>query len=1250
MSEQIINALGKSVYYEECKGNFAQARKLAEQLVQVAQSAGDPSALADALTSRGFVHLLQGEILNAFNCFRKIELLVPHDADRCLVALSFDLLATYEQFHMYPDRNGVFSVEVTSRWNLLDDMKAPVERWRSLMGRASNQEAQFVGWMSYSFLCELQGARATISSKRYTPSGTPIEPFLHTFMQYSDQLRATAEAHNRPSLGAFADMMTADLFRRAGAPAVAQQYLGQAQKAYHRANDPAGAAVCAMIWSDWQCAPFSTPIDWNLAVDDSGTECSELLPQLETDEFSGGGAASYEEAERLFRLANAPRGTASIQLRYGYLARLKEDYVTAARHAVQAREGFASCEDWRGYWIAQTHLLMCQLAGAQHSSSGAEGDPLEFATQIGDWGRLSGSFGFTLGLGILINRFARHWLIRRGDYERSLACSRVAQKLFEALGATINAAQTLVDQGRTYEAAGERAAASNFFEDALDSYLRVIDAKPAMAAAMSQRAILISNRLYQIYVQQMNADGMERSAKRLEALVGQMPGDDDIDSLLASLLEQISASASLDSSDLMERQLRFQMAIGAIQQARVLVPLYRSRQSKNAGDQVAAEAFLDQALAALQVTTGDDRYFLEATVLGERKEYARASKVYQQFLERGGGNSGFIGQVTDMLAQIGGSQGQAGARLQQRRTHDLSLTLFVRVKDYQEANKHLQALELLDGPEWWASEDKPWQQLCDIAEMYEGLEELGSALDYYEQAIAQLEARRSHLSRDELKTALASDKGAQYLYFLAARAAMKFSDDARSFDYAERGKARALLDLMAETNLRASQHEPGLMRRRRQLNAQLTLWRGLLAQSRAKNQPDTLSIASFTQKIAEDEVELRRVESKLAGTNPDFHRAIHQESATLSLDDVQKSLPPQTALLEYYFLGEDLLAWAITRDEVRSHHAALEAAELNLSIRKFHTACKEGEPIGPSAESLTAALLEPFAELIREHPHLIIVPYGAAHILPFQALPVDGEALAVNHTISYLPSASALQFLKQSESQPTTDRILAIGNPTRDLKEAAREAVYVAGLFDQSLALVEDDATKQSVLEHIASHSILHFATHGKLSEDAPLNSSILLANGEELTVYELMGLDLKANLVVLSACNTGQGETTGGDDVLGLTRGLLASGARAAIVSLWPVDDVSTSLLMCEFYRRLHTGYPPRQALNLAQNYLRDLSPAQIDEEIARLERHLGPSAQNDEESASLERRLGKRGAVSSRFRDFRRPYFWAPFILVGN
>jgi CHAT domain-containing protein len=1229
-------ALGFSGFYEEHKGNFAQARQLADRLVNGSRQAGDPSAVADALLTRGFVHLLQGEIRRASSCFGEVERLVPHDANRCLLALSYSILATYEQFNTYPDRNGVGAIEVTARWQVVEELAPLDTRWRDLMQRANDGSAQFFGWLCYSFLCNLQPARYTLEGSRSKPPGLSREQLLQAFSHYPTQLRAMAQANNLPAFAAFSDLAVADLHRRAGDLTEADRFLDRARQTYEGAGDAAGVAVCSMTRGDWHCAPFSTPIDWNLALVDSSSEGSNLAVSIEAVEFSGGTAASYDEAVRLFEQASAPRGLAAVNLRYGYLEMLKDDYAAAARYALQARDGSASCEDWRGYWLAQTHLAMCQLAGARLPDV----DVQLLAHQIGVWGNEQGCFSFTLGLGILLNRFARHWLIRRGDYERSLAASGAAQELFEALGAKVNAAQCLVDQGVANQAAGERVAAANYYEQALDRYSREVDSHPSISDNLRQRAITLTANLYQLYLEQMDADGMERSAARLEDQIARLPGGDDLNSLLPLLSEQLAESSA--SSEQVYAAIEFwslrQLAKSNIEQARVLVPLYRSRRAKNDGDGVSARSLLDRAASALQSVAGDERHVLEAAVLAERKDYVRAAQSYQQHLEHGGANAGFIGQLTNVMAQFGGAQGQAEVRLQQRRTHEQAFTTFVMVKAYREAQIHLQELERLDGPGWWASDGRPWQHLCGIAEMYEGLNDLELALAHYEQAITQLEARRSQLSRDELKTALASEKSAQYLYFLASRAAMKNGEGARSFDHAERGKARALLDLMAGTKLGAFRAENESMRRWRQLNAQLSLRRGLMARARAQNQPNAPgapAIASFAQQIADDEMQLRRVEMELAKSNPDFHQAINPQAKTLSLDEVQRSLPPQTALLEYFFLGDDLLAWAITSEEAQTHHLALEAAALVRQIRAFHRACEERRSLESLAQPLVAAFLEPFAEIIRTCAHLIVVPHGAAHILPFQALPfVGGEPLATTHAISYLPSASVLQFLKVGEPGPLPERILAVGNPTKDLTEAATEATYVASLFGQS-ALVGDEATELEVLKRIAHSALLHFATHGKLSEEAPLNSSILLADGEELTVYELMGLDLKADLVVLSACNTGQGETTGGDDVLGLTRGLLAAGARAAVVSLWPVDDVSTSLLMGEFYRRLRAGDMPRLALKAAQKYLRDLTPKEIEKEVAGVK-------------AVSERHLGQRN-IEPRRHDYRHPYYWAPFILVG-
>jgi CHAT domain-containing protein len=282
----------------------------------------------------------------------------------------------------------------------------------------------------------------------------------------------------------------------------------------------------------------------------------------------------------------------------------------------------------------------------------------------------------------------------------------------------------------------------------------------------------------------------------------------------------------------------------------------------------------------------------------------------------------------------------------------------------------------------------------------------------------------------------------------------------------------------------------------------------------------------------------------------------------------------------------------------------------------------------------------------------VFVPYGAAHELPFGLLPWRGAPLAETHAVSTLPSLSALALLAaRGAGEPGPETVLAIGNPSnmsyrppgavaaepRDpLPGAAAEAEYVASLFPGSVPLVGPAATESAVRERIGAHQLVHFATHGVLEQE-PLLSCLLLAEGDALTVYELLGLGLGADVVVLSACRTGQGRATGGEEVLGLTRALLGSGAGAAVVSLWPVDDDSTSLLMRAFYDHLRAGAEPAAALRAAQAHLRGLTP-----DAARAER--------DALRATISR--GARDILDDArpaTTDLAHPYHWAPFVVVG-
>lgn len=226
-----------------------------------------------------------------------------------------------------------------------------------------------------------------------------------------------------------------------------------------------------------------------------------------------------------------------------------------------------------------------------------------------------------------------------------------------------------------------------------------------------------------------------------------------------------------------------------------------------------------------------------------------------------------------------------------------------------------------------------------------------------------------------------------------------------------------------------------------------------------------------------------------------------------------------------------------------------------------------------------------------------------------------------------------LQWRPTGDPGPLPERILVVGNPTLDLPAAHEEATVIAAQFADPVLLLEDQATEAAVRAQITTAPLVHLATHGLLDAESPLNSAVALAGGEVLSVYELMLLNLQSRLVVLSACSTAQGETTGGDDVLGLTRGLLAAGAQAAVVSLWSVEDRSTALLMGEFYRQFKEGAAPAAALHEAQRFLHGLPEDMGDG---------GPGP---------ERRVifGRSGVQAPVDPGYRHPYYWAPFVLVG-
>jgi CHAT domain-containing protein len=494
-----------------------------------------------------------------------------------------------------------------------------------------------------------------------------------------------------------------------------------------------------------------------------------------------------------------------------------------------------------------------------------------------------------------------------------------------------------------------------------------------------------------------------------------------------------------------------------------------------------------------------------------------------------------------------------------------------------------------------------------------------------------------------------------------------------------------------------------------QATSRVSLWHGLLAQERRSSEPDRDQLDFLARELADAEEKLQRAESTLDRSDPQFARVLHPSGEVLTVEAVRRLLPAGTVLLTFMFLQEDLLAWAVTDAGLAAvHHQTIDDHALSRSIHSFHQACQHGqEDWRANGRELGEVLLSPFAGVLREAERVVVVPYGAAHLLPFHALDLDGELLGVTHAVSYLPSASALQYVAQRAGAGLPERILVVGNPAGmawrpagggpaepapALPAAAGEAAAVAGLFREPTLLLGTEATKDTVHRLAADYPLLHLATHGQLVKDAPLHSAILLADGEALSVYELMGLRLQAQLVVLSACKTALGDTTHGEEVVGLTRGLLAAGARSAVVSLWKVNDTSTGLLMQSFYRNLKDGMSKADALLTAQRALTEVTlldviayceglrsdaadPAEIrrlDREtadlhlqagdyraaVAALSRALETLGADDPEAVMLARlaarckaRLRRSSAPPDHTRrPYAGPYYWAPFVLVGD
>jgi CHAT domain-containing protein/tetratricopeptide (TPR) repeat protein len=495
-----------------------------------------------------------------------------------------------------------------------------------------------------------------------------------------------------------------------------------------------------------------------------------------------------------------------------------------------------------------------------------------------------------------------------------------------------------------------------------------------------------------------------------------------------------------------------------------------------------------------------------------------------------------------------------------------------------------------------------------VAEM---LGDIAQAQLFYTRAADEIEVHRAHLHHDDMRVTFSSGK--QQVYESLVRLALPEGEHRSeqvvdAYNWCERAKSRGLVDLL-------SQHLPGhanadrsLLDRIKHLHEELNSY---YIRSAPRENAGAPRAADF--EIKRDE--LAKSLKELSDQDPEYVSL--QKVSIVSVEEVQKVLPADSTLVEFFITRDEILAFLISRDNavVRRHLCTLSRVQhlqerLRLQMDKFLIGADYVRAYAPQLqESTLKHLHELYLELVQPYvseiktKHIIVVPHGPLHYFPFHAF-FDGEQYLIDRfTVSYAPSASVLRYCRQREPVQNP-KPLIIGVPDKNAPLIAHEIRRLRELVPQAQSYVGRRATRSAFRREAAEADFIHVATHAVFRNDSPMFSSFKLADGP-ITALDLYSMQCRTNLVTLSGCKSGISEIAGADELLGLMRGFLYAGARSLLLSLWDVNDRSTSRFMGWFYQNWLAGASKSEALRAAIQKLRIEEP---------------------------------------------HPYFWAPFVLVGN
>jgi CHAT domain-containing protein len=512
------------------------------------------------------------------------------------------------------------------------------------------------------------------------------------------------------------------------------------------------------------------------------------------------------------------------------------------------------------------------------------------------------------------------------------------------------------------------------------------------------------------------------------------------------------------------------------------------------------------------------------------------------------------------------------------------------------------------------------------------MQHAAAAFQSFESARRDLENLRVSLQKDDLKIALLKNKGEVYeeLVALCRQQAHPEATPEKMFELIESAKSRGLMELILESERAGAQPAGKLGKKSRKKSPKESPARSRLRDLRdrihwyyRRIELEQMRAAPGAQsQIQQWRAEVAQLEDRFLrdfrdrANSPGQHQAPgHLQVA--SLRQVQSALAPAVSLVEYFVAGEQVLVSVIDRQNVRTVELGSLAAirrtiqGLHHQLSKFKLAPEYLQEFADVLrESVEGHLLELYGQLLApvrsslaDASRLVFIPHGILHSIPFHAL-FDGDSYIIDRfTISYAPSATIYaHHLKPSTIKHSSYLILGIPDEAAPL--ILDEVRAVAKILPRSELYVGEKATERVLREKSYHRKVVHIATHGNFRQDNPAFSTIKLGSSY-INLCDLYDFRFSADLVTLSGCGTGLNLISAGDEQVGLMRGFLGAGARSLLLTLWDVNDRSTAHFMTNFYQALRDGRSKAEAFQVATRATRQLSP---------------------------------------------HPYYWAPFILVGN